>query len=297
MPLPLAALLPWLLAAIAAAGTLALMVRQLRRARLIEDIPTSRIRSAAQGTVELNGMACRDESGEAEGEPLLAPLSRTPCLWYSYTVERAERTRGGQRWQMVERGNSRRPFLLDDTTGRCRVEPARADVTTLRRRRWLGEESRPLHRLLPLPVSGSYRYTESLIVEGDWLYVLGWFETPRAATFHEEAAAAQRRLLAEWKQDQEGLRRRFDRDGDGVISAEEWERARIAAAREAQRLTLQGEVMDAMPAISRSAVAGVPFLIAAEDPKQLATRYRWRAFATLVAGGCLSAVLASGLIL
>lgn len=294
MPLVLIDFLPWLLAAVAAIGTLLLMVRQLRRARLIEDIPTSRIRSAAQGTVELNGVAhaCADD----EEGPLLAPLSRTPCLWYRYTVERLERSRGGRRWQVVERGSSTRPFLLDDGTGRCRIEPARAEVTVLRKQQWRGAERRPLHRLLPLPVSGTYRYSEWRIGEGDWLYVLGWFETPRAATFHEEAAATQRRLLAEWKQDQAGLRRRFDRDGDGVICAEEWELARVAAAREAQRLTLQSDLAEEMPSVSYSAIAGVPFLIAAEDPRQLARRYRWRALATLLFGLSLSAGLATGLL-
>lgn len=43
--------------------------RQLHRARLIEDTPTSRIRSAAQGYAELEGRAV------ALGDPLYAPLS------------------------------------------------------------------------------------------------------------------------------------------------------------------------------------------------------------------------------
>ena len=49
--------------------------RAIRRARLIEDVPTSKIRSAVQGYVELIGHA------EAmEGPAIVAPLSQLPCV-------------------------------------------------------------------------------------------------------------------------------------------------------------------------------------------------------------------------
>src|SRR3569832_2694177 len=54
----------------------------LRRARLIEATPTSRIRSAAQGYVELAGAAVM-----MEGVPIIAPLTLLPCAWYRYREE------------------------------------------------------------------------------------------------------------------------------------------------------------------------------------------------------------------
>ena len=68
----------WLLTlgvAVVAGGAAAL--RWLKIARLIEDTPTSRIRSAAQGYVELAG----------NGLPLPAtknpaPLTQRPCTWW-----------------------------------------------------------------------------------------------------------------------------------------------------------------------------------------------------------------------
>src|SRR5690606_9806630 len=78
--------LPLVLLAAASAAALFFMVRNLRTARTIEDTPTSKIRSAAQGYVELSGTA------SSTGETIAAPLSGTPCLWYRYTIERYERS-------------------------------------------------------------------------------------------------------------------------------------------------------------------------------------------------------------
>ncbi len=58
-----------------------------RLARIIEDIPTSRIASAPQGYVELLGQAC-----ELADMSLVTGLSGTPCLWYRWQIAR----RGGE---------------------------------------------------------------------------------------------------------------------------------------------------------------------------------------------------------
>ncbi|HET7395548.1 MAG TPA: hypothetical protein VFK12_03845, partial [Gammaproteobacteria bacterium] len=52
----------------------------LRRLRFVEETPQSLIRSAAQGYVELQG-ACR----LMPGAPIIAPLTRQPCVWWSYS--------------------------------------------------------------------------------------------------------------------------------------------------------------------------------------------------------------------
>src|SRR5690606_16652826 len=106
----------------AAAGGLALMARQLRRARLIEDTPTSRIRSAPQGYVELTGFA---REVAAADTPLRGPLTGKPCVWFRYRIERYQRgKRSG--WHPVESGASAQWFELDDGSGRCWIDPAGA---------------------------------------------------------------------------------------------------------------------------------------------------------------------------
>src|SRR5690554_4735920 len=92
--------------ALAATSLLALWLlyrtfSRLRRARWVEDTPTSLIRSAAQGLVELNGWA--DAGGH---QPLLSPLAGQTCLWYRFTVEEYRGDGRNRRWQVVERGQS-----------------------------------------------------------------------------------------------------------------------------------------------------------------------------------------------
>jgi hypothetical protein len=58
--------------------------RLQRRRRVMEDMPTARIRSAAQGYVELIGRALPPDA------PLFSPITRTPCCWYRYKIEKRD---------------------------------------------------------------------------------------------------------------------------------------------------------------------------------------------------------------
>jgi hypothetical protein len=249
-------LLQPLLAGIGAAGAFGLMAHQLRRARLIEDIPASKIRSAPQGHVELSGFA----KTPAEGH-LLSPLTKTPCVWYHYRIERADGIQR-ERWRTTERGTSTQPFLVDDGTGHCLVDPRGADITTVRHRRWK---------------EGRHRYTESCLRADDWLYLVGWFESLHPPGAEEQAKLLSRQLLREWKSDQPSLLARFDTNGDNTIDGTEWEQARTSAAAEAQRRTVQQYDPTPLHRLKRPPLRRYPYLIANRDPKLLAGRYRWRA--------------------
>lgn len=125
-----------------------------RRARLILDTPTARVRSAAQGYVELRGLA-----RPADAEQLLAPLTRRRCLWYRYQVQYLEKdednkslralprqsTDGeqGSRWVTVRQGCSDESFLVVDATGQCVISPAGAEVLSTKRDRWTGNSEQP----------------------------------------------------------------------------------------------------------------------------------------------------------
>ena len=286
----------WLLTlvvAVVAGGAAAL--RWLKIARLIEDTPTSRIRSAAQGYVELAG----------NGRPLggtsnPAPLTQRPCVWWRYRIsKRTERGTGSGRregWQTVAAGTSSLPFLLDDETGQCIVQPDGAEVVPTESTTWYGETpwptSGPGHKLA-LTGGRSYRYVEDRIYEHERLYVLGDFRSTASAVELDQPAELAR-VLAEWKQDQPALLRRFDQDGDGRIDLTEWE-----VARQEARRTLTERGAERPPSqnfhVLRRPDGDRLFLLAALPPGDLARRYRRRAAFAFF--GFVAAVYALGWLL
>lgn len=254
--------------------------RQLRYARLIEDTPTARIRSAAQGYVELEGQAVA-----LPGEPIYAPLSGKLCVWYEYRIDYREigfqSGRQRQRWVSLERGGSEAIFGLEDDTGRCVVDPEGAQVHPAHVLTWYGYERYPVHT--PPGHSdflGSYRYTERLIEPGDPLYALGWLETLKDA--HEQGLMEKTRaLLRRWKADQRALLHRFDLDRDGRIDAKEWEVIRKQAAREALRAHLRQPPGATIQVLRQPPKRGYPFILAAVRQPDLVARYRFRAASAL----------------
>jgi len=87
----------------------------LARKRLLLTTPTSRIRSAALGLVEVNGVA-------AGPYTMSAPSPAKPCFLYHATAwqQRAGRK---QEWKKVAEETLHLPFFLDDSTGQLLIEP------------------------------------------------------------------------------------------------------------------------------------------------------------------------------
>ncbi len=258
-----------------------------RWARLIEDTPTSRIRSAAQGYVELEGVARL-----LGGEPILAPLSRRTCAWWSYRVEERVQDRNRRRWRHVASGVSEHIFLLEDDSGSCVVDPDGAEVMPSARDTSYGDTPHPVAG--PPVVRGfvglgnRYRYSESRLDVGAATYAIGWFRSDTGAD-PRSAAEDVTALLREWKREPRTLLRRFDRDGDGALSLEEWERAREEAHRQVVEERGQRAALPGIHMLTR-AHDGRPFLLAAGTAQQLARHYRLRAAAGLaVFLGCTCA--------
>jgi len=285
-----ALLQPALVLASAGVG-IALMAINLRKARTIEDTPTAKIRSAAQGYLSISG------SARAIGdEGVVGPLTGRPCLWYAYTIERRERnSKGGSRWDVVEQGRSDQLFALDDGTGTCHVDPTRAEVSAAIVQRWHGDERRPLAaprgERSSFSFATRYRYTEQRIHAQEWVYVLGWFETVHGPSLAERTAAQTKLLLNAWKQDREALLARFDLNRDGEISLAEWERARRAAREQAEQ-TLRGDAgAPPIHTMSRSPLRDQPYLIGSKDPLDMARKYRRDAIIALLAGFAFAAFM------
>lgn len=279
---------------VCAGGGMALMAINLRKARIIEDTPTAKIRSAAQGYLSVNGIA------KAIGDDIvIAPLTGQPCLWYRYTIERRDSDGKHSRWTTIESGNSDKMFALDDHTGICHIDPRRADVTAAISQRWEGDQRRPLgpprgssssFGLLTL-FSREYRYKEDRIHAQEWVYALGWFETLHAPSLAERTQEQTKFLLNTWKQDRDALLARFDLNRDGEISLQEWERARRAAQQQAQQDVRDEPPAPAVNTMSRSPLRHQPYLIGTKDPRDMASKYRRDAIISLAAGFAFAAFI------
>ena len=261
-----------------------LAFRFLHIARMLEDTPTSRVRSAAQGYVELVG-----RSQALAGTANVAPLTQRPCVWWRFRIQRrtGSTSRGNRRaqWQTVQSGRSDQPFGLDDGTGECIVQPAGAEVLTAETTTWYGDT--PWPTLAPgkrsLFGEPDYRYYEERIYEHEQVHVLGHFRT-LSGTANTSRDADVAGLLAEWKQDQSALVARFDTDGDGQVSLAEWERAREEARHAVTQRHLEKPVPAAVHVISRPESRQL-FLIAAYPETELAKRFRRRALIAFVGFG------------
>jgi hypothetical protein len=286
----------WMLVvAIAGGGWFAF--RWLHVARMIEDTPTSRIRSAAQGYVELAGRC-----SALDGSVNLAPLTQRPCVWWRYRIQRrtGSTSRAGRRrsWRTVSSGRSEQPFLLDDGTAQCIVQPSGAEVLTGESTTWHGDTPWPTQ----VPGHGlagamfgerEYRYFEERIYEHEQVCILGGFRT-HAGAGHRDTQAEVAALLAEWKQDQARLVERFDADDDGHVSVAEWERAREEARQTVVQRGLDEPLQPALHSIGRPE-GGRLFLVAAFAEADVARRYRRRAIAAFA--GFAAATYALGWLL
>lgn len=183
----------------------------LRRLRAVRDTPTSRIASAAQGYVELIG-----HGKPLPEQALLSRLTSLPCLWYRYRIER----KSGNKWHTEEQGESEQPFVLEDSSGRCVVDPGGAEVLTRHQDTWY---------------EADHRYNEWTLLQQDSLYAIGQFRTFGGSSVEANVSEEIRNVLAEWKQDMPELHRRFDLNSDGQLDMQEWMLARKAARREAEK--------------------------------------------------------------
>ena len=93
----------------------------LQRRRLILNTPSSKVRSAALGLVEISGLACGPYT-------LTAPITGLPCYFYRTTVWQWKQSGKDSEWELAAEESLHVPFYLDDNTGRVLVNPQGAEM-------------------------------------------------------------------------------------------------------------------------------------------------------------------------
>lgn len=94
--------------------------RLLARKRLLLSTPTSKIRSAALGLVEVNGVVTGPYT-------MPAPITGNPCFLY-HTTAWQQRENKQSDWEKVADETLHLPFFIDDSTGQLLIEPLGADL-------------------------------------------------------------------------------------------------------------------------------------------------------------------------
>lgn len=95
--------------------------RLLQRKRLILDTPTSKIRSAAMGLVELQGLATGPYT-------MTAPITGVPCYYFRTIAWQWQQRGKNSEWKKVADESLHVPFFLEDNTGCVLVDPQGAEM-------------------------------------------------------------------------------------------------------------------------------------------------------------------------
>jgi len=237
------------------AGSLWWFFRALRHRRLLQDTPTSKIRSASQGYVEISGRA------RALDGALKSPGKLMPCVWYRLTVQdmRDSKRRGFNEDDESYTDESQYSFYVDDGTGMCSIDPMEAQVRAKTKDVWK---------------RGYLKFTEQRIVEGEHLYCVGEFRTVQGFTRQKAIRETTKALLHAWKADQDTLQR-FDANGDGKVDLDEWARARDQANKLAKKEVGEDYQRTEHHELVKPFERGHPFVISAFAETELTRRYAY----------------------
>ncbi|MBL7197631.1 MAG: hypothetical protein ISS47_05990 [Candidatus Omnitrophica bacterium] len=199
--------------------------KRLRRKKMIENIPTSTVRSLAMGLTELIGKAKKPD-------PIKSLITKTECVFYRYTVERYQSSGKSGRWVTVAKSDSGDcTFLLNDGTGNVAVLPKGAEFIMPVDYEFRTGLGRPLPADLQVfldsinvrykALIGNYamRFKEWYIRPNEDIYVLGTARKVRDSLNTNKKRLMER--IEALKNDPKKMAQ-VDANKDGNISMEEW---------------------------------------------------------------------------
>ncbi|MBU2103169.1 MAG: GIDE domain-containing protein [Candidatus Omnitrophota bacterium] len=95
--------------------------KSLRLRRIIQEIPTSKVRSLALGLAEVSGIIVPIKS-------TISPILKKECVFYHTKVEEYRRSGKSGHWATIKELKIFFPFHIEDETGKVLVENSNADV-------------------------------------------------------------------------------------------------------------------------------------------------------------------------
>ncbi len=245
------------------------MLTSFRYAKTIDMVPTAKIRSAAQGYVELVG-----KTKLMDGSVIISPLTQTRCVWYRYKVELEttsvdSKGRSSTHWKTIKSGTSDDIFFLEDDTGRCVIDPDDAEVIATEKKVWTNNS-----------LLSKRRYTEQIIREHESLYSIGLFKTLADIDTQRQKEDINQ-LLRHWKNDPNQMLHDFDKDRDGEISLTEWEAARQKA--ESTVVLQQGhrEKMEQLNVLTAPSNKHQPYILSTLPESKIVTRFYLKSMTAL----------------
>jgi len=250
-----------------------------QRFRFVDGTATSKIRSAAQGHVELKGL------GEFMlNDTIHSPFSGSRCVWYHCSIDKKKHSGKRTTWTNISDEYSSHLFRLMDDTGECIIDPDQAHVIPESDMTWYGHsaDSRiqpPIKNRLISISTGNYRFRERLIRPATPLYALGWFRTLYNDPPAEFIASQVEDLVKQWKLQPQRYLHEFDFDGNGKIQKGEWSEIRAAARKQVMaRINSQ---KNEHHVLSRPPEKRQPYILSALDEGQLAARKKLKAYASV----------------
>lgn len=150
--------------------------------RLIENIPTSKIRSIAMGLVEIYGEVVPEIDNI-----LKSPLSQNDCVYYKYKIDKLQTTGKSTHWRTIKKGWNYIYFYLKDDTGMVLIDPLDAKINITvdnvfksslgkdppdKVKQFLQKENVDFEGKI-LGINKTMRYTEHFIAPKDKLYIMG----------------------------------------------------------------------------------------------------------------------------
>lgn len=213
--------------------------RAFANRRKVQDTPCSKIASAPQGLVEVQGQAWPTAQ--------LQCLDGRPVCYWGLAVEELRRHGKGTQWVVVFTFTSSDDILVTDASASCRVIPSEAQFEveklvipasklTDENRRVLGLRAPfALRHLSPGVLGGLFspkvRLTETKILAGAPIYVRGEFSTSVDQTYAVAVGDHTGFRMQMTKLSSAGYQANlFDRNRDGKISEEEMTSGCAAAA-------------------------------------------------------------------
>lgn len=131
--------------------------------RLQAALPTSKIQSLAKGLVEVEGTLIMEK-------PLISPVDREECIGYYYTIEDIDKDSDGRNsYSTIHRETRCSPFQIKDDTGIIEVVPEGIELILLDQTN--------------VSSTGSKRYTETLLKNGQKVLLVGYADADNGSPF------------------------------------------------------------------------------------------------------------------